>query len=95
VQLDLEPGAKACQAAHALRQYAEEFPFIEGRWWRESNTLVLLQHDRLGLLLQRALEAGVTCVPFVEPDWDPDGTLTALAFGPDAGDFLKGIRLMR
>lgn len=91
----LRPGSKACQAAHALRQYAEAYPFIEGQWWRSSNTLVILECDDLGALWARAQAKGVTGVRFVEPDWCPDGTLTALAFGPDARKLLSNLRTMR
>jgi hypothetical protein len=78
VRASLPPGAKACQAAHGLRAYAETFPFIEAAWWRASNTLVLLETERLEELEARAVEQGITCVRFVQPAWAPEGTLTAL-----------------
>lgn len=95
VRSDMSKGAKACQAAHALRSFADSYPFIEGAWWRESNTLVLLEAP-LPILLeleQRALMEGITCVRFVEPDWAPEGTLTALALGPDAKRLVAALDL--
>lgn len=93
VRADLAPGAKACQAAHALRQYAEAFPFVEAAWWRASNTLVLLEADNLETVERKAHEAGVTCVRFVEPDWAPEGTLTALVLGPDGKRLARELKL--
>ena len=86
VRSDLSPGAKACQAAHALRAFADAYPELENMWWATSNTLVLLEAplDRLLLLEQEALNKEVSHVRFVEPDWAPTGTLTALALGPGA-----------
>lgn len=84
VRSGLPPCAKACQAAHALRAYVDAYPEIEKRWWTESNTLVLLETDCLEELERQAHAKGASCVRFVEPDWAPEGTLTALALGPDA-----------
>jgi hypothetical protein len=93
VRAGLSPGAKACQAAHALRQFAEAFPFVEVAWWRYSNTLVMLESDELEEIELAARAAGATCVRFVEPDWAPEGTLTALVLGPDGKRLVRGLRL--
>ncbi len=93
VRTSLDPGSKACQAAHALRQYAEAYPFVEAAWWRASNTLVLLETEDLETLELAARAADVTCVRFVEPDWAPEGTLTALVLGPDGKRLVRGLRL--
>lgn len=84
VRSGLPPGAKACQAAHALRAFQDAYPEIESRWWAESNTLVMLETDQLEALEAEAHAKGIPCVRFVEPDWAPEGTLTALVLGPDA-----------
>lgn len=91
----LSPGAKACQAAHALRAYVDAYPEIESRWWRESNTLVILQiaQDRLEWLEQEAKRKNLSCVRFVEPDWAPEGTLTALVLGPEAKRLVSDLPL--
>jgi hypothetical protein len=93
VRADLDPGSKACQAAHALRQYAEAYPFVEAAWWRASNTLVMLETDQLEALEAGAHAAGVSCTRFVEPDWAPEGTLTALVLGPDGKRLVRGLKL--
>lgn len=95
VRSDLGAGAKACQAAHALRAYADAYPFVEAAWWRHSNTLVMLEAelDELLALEARAAAKGVTAVRFVEPDWEASGTLTALALGPDARRLLADLKL--
>lgn len=93
VRSDLDPAAKACQAAHALREFARAFPFIEADWWRSSNTLVLLETEDLTALEDKAHKEKVSCVRFVEPDWHPEGVLTALALGPDARKLVSKLKL--
>lgn len=93
VHSGLPPGAKACQAAHALRAYADAYPEIERAWWAESNTLVMLETDRLEELEHEAHAKAVSCVRFVEPDWAPEGTLTALVLGPDAKRLTNKLQL--
>jgi hypothetical protein len=66
---------------------------VEAAWWRSSNTLALLETEALEELEARALAAGVTCVRFVEPDFAPDGVLTALALGPDARKLVRELPL--
>lgn len=95
VRSDLCPGAKACQAAHALRAFQAAYPELEAAWWAASNRLVLLEapaHE-LARLEARAGAEGASCVRFVEPDWEPAGTLTALALGPDAARLVASLRL--
>lgn len=93
VRKNMSAGAKACQAAHALRTYADAYPFIESKWWKQSNTLVILEHDDLEALEAEAHRAGVSCIRFMEPDWDANGVLTALALGPDAFKILRRLPL--
>ena len=93
VDSKLPPGAKACQAAHALRAYVDSYPAIESRWWAESNTLVLLETDQLEELERAAINKGVSCVRFVEPDWAPEGTLTALVLGPEGKKLVSRLKL--
>lgn len=95
VRADLSPGAQACQAAHALREFAARYPALEAAWFEDSNTLVILTSDDLEGLEARATAAGEPCVRFVEPDWCPDGELTALALGPSARRILSSLPLMR
>ena len=93
VSSTLSPGAKACQAAHALRAYADAYPEIERKWWAESNTLVLLETDAIIALEIKAHKRGVSCVRFVEPDWAPEGTLTALVLGPEGKKLVSSLKL--
>jgi peptidyl-tRNA hydrolase len=90
-------GAMICQAVHAARQYAEEHPFIESRWWRESNTLAVLEAplEELHELHHAARSMGVSCSRFVEPDWSADGTLTAVVLGPDGRSLTSDLPLAR
>lgn len=93
VSSSLSAGAKACQAAHALRAYADAYPDIERKWWTESNTLVLLETDAIVELEIKAHNRGVSCVRFVEPDWAPAGTLTALVLGPEGKKLVSSLKL--
>ena len=81
---DLPPGLRAAQMLHAARCFQEEHPEIERRWFRTSNTIVLLEvpdGDALEALAERAREEGVVLTEFSE---EPDLGLTALALGPEA-----------
>ena len=80
---DLLPGLRAAQMVHVLRLYAAQYPFIESRWYTESNTIVLLEacESDLKALVERGRDRGVTMSVFSEPDV-VDG-LTAVAIGPD------------
>lgn len=93
VDSKLPPGAKACQAAHALRAYVDAYPEIESKWWAESNTLVLLETGAIIDLEIKAHKRGVSCVRFVEPDWAPEGTLTALVLGPEGKKLVSTLKL--
>lgn len=83
VRSDLSPGQQAVQACHALREFVEQHPFIDRKWFDESNTLVLLEVPdektlvRLGIKAQRA---GVPFTEFREPDIGNE--LTAIAVAP-------------
>lgn len=40
---DLPEGPRAVQAAHALREFTQLYPEEDAVWYRESNTLALLE----------------------------------------------------
>jgi len=90
VRGDMAPGARAVGAVHAARQFAREHGPTEGRWFRESNTLALLQVEGeagLSRLLEEAAFRGLEASGFREPDLG--GQLTGVALGP------AGARLVR
>ena len=92
---DLPPGLRVAQMFHALRQFASEHPFIEADWFRNSNTIVLLEApdgEALSELASRASAKGVTATEFSEPDFLDVG-LTALALGPDARKLVSSLPL--
>ena len=91
VDKNLSPGGKACQAAHALRAYADAYPYVEGKWWRHSNRLVVLEHENVPALLEHARAMGITCAEFKEPYWDD--AVMAIAIGPDGERLLNGLPL--
>lgn len=80
---DLDVGAQACQLAHAMREFAERYPEIEGQWYRESNAicfLVVPSGAELLELLEKAESEDIKYAPFHEEDLD--NALTAVAFAP-------------
>lgn len=95
LRADMPPGAMVCQAVHAARQYAEDHPFIESQWWRQSNTLAVLEApvEELHEMEAAARARGITCSRFVEPDWAPEGTVTALVLGPDGKSLTRDLKL--
>jgi peptidyl-tRNA hydrolase len=83
---DLSPAQQAVQSAHALRQWVEEHPDADARWFRESNYLALLSvqdEPRLRRLWEMAEDSGVKASGFLEPDLG--GALTAVALEPGPG----------
>lgn len=92
---DLPAGLRMAQMCHALRYYAEAFPYIEADWFRHSNTLVLLEVediDQLRALAVRARAHGSSLVEFSEPDMEDEG-VTALALGPEAERLVSSLPL--
>jgi hypothetical protein len=81
VREDLPPGVQAVQAAHAMREFAEEHPELEHEWHEKSNTVVMLatSEAQLGQLLAQAKLRGVETSVFREPDLAD--TVTAICFG--------------
>jgi len=90
---DLSPGLRVAQMFHSLRQFQEDHDEIEAEWYRDSNTIVLLEvpdGEALTELASRAQEKGVTISEFSE---EPDLGLTALALGPDARRLVSSLPL--
>jgi peptidyl-tRNA hydrolase len=80
---DLNPGSRAAQLCHALRQFTSEHEDVDREWYEKSNTLVLLEvPEEIDLLRLsvRATENGIPCSLFREPDLND--AATALAIGP-------------
>ena len=85
VRNDLCPGLQIAQACHALRAFVEDQPEAERSWHDASNNLVVLQvpnEEELTALGATLGSHGIPVAPFHEPDLD--GSLTALAAGPEA-----------
>lgn len=94
VRGDLPPGLQAVQAAHALRQWCEEFPAEDRIWYRESNTLALLaipNEAALGVLLAAAKRRRCPVAAFNEPDRNNE--LTAIALGPQGKTLTRNLPL--
>lgn len=92
---DIPPGLRAAQMFHAARLFAAEFPDIEEEWFRESNTIVLLEvTDRIHLegLFENAERLDISVSAFKEEDFPHTG-ITALCLGPEARKLLSNIPL--
>jgi peptidyl-tRNA hydrolase len=83
VRSDLSPGLQASQSVHAAHQFAVDHPDLFARWFRESNTIVIVNapnETALETLRIRAIERGIPMSSFMDEDL---GTaVTALALGP-------------
>lgn len=72
---------------HAAHLWQVEHREIFEKWWRESNTVVIVSVRDVGALesvLARARSASVPASAFYDEDVAP--RLTALALGPDPSD---------
>lgn len=79
-------GLQATQAMHAARQFAEEHPAVERRWFEESNTLVLLSvadGQALTDLYSAARCKGIKGSVFRDSDLGDE--VTAIALEPSDG----------
>jgi len=89
---DLIPGAQACQAIHAVCEFAAWHPEAYQKWYKESNYLALLSvRDERDLEKYMFLAQGkrILFSEFREPDLD--NALTAVVFDAtmDAREMLK------
>jgi len=78
---------------HAARSFASEYPYVESEWFRESNTIVLLEAEdgaALEELVSRVHGAGVCVASFTEDDIEG---ITALAVGPDGWKLVSSLPL--
>lgn len=78
---------------HAARSFAENHGEVERRWFRESNTIVLLEADdgaALEELVSRVHGAGACVESFTENDIEG---ITALAIGPDGWKLVSSLPL--
>ena len=94
VRADLPPGAQAVQSAHALREFAEQYPEIEKAWHAGSNTLAVLavpSEPALATLVSVLREQGIALAEFREPDLG--NALTAICVEPRAGRLLRDLPL--
>lgn len=92
---DLPLGMRAAQMFHAARHFQDEHRELEEKWFRESNTIVLLEvedGDALAELASKARAQGVEITEFSEPDFLDVG-ITALALGPDASRLVASLPL--
>jgi len=86
VRDDLPHGLQASQAIHAAHQYSIEHREEFERWFRDSNTIVLVSvpnADALDAMRARAASVAVPASAFSDDDVGP--RLTSLAIGPGAG----------
>jgi hypothetical protein len=84
VRGDLEPGLRAAQACHALRQFTADHPDADLEWFETSNTIVLLEVldiDELSDLAFDLERQGARIAKFIEPDLGYE--LTAIAVAPE------------
>lgn len=79
---DLPPGLQASQAVHVAHAFAVAYAERFERWYRDSNTVVIVTADAAALeaLLARTHAQAVPCATFVDDDLGEH--VTAIALGP-------------
>lgn len=95
VRRDLAPGAQLAQALHAFREYAEHHPESERYWYKNSNTIAILDckdEDELMSLVHSAESRGIKFSPFREPDRGDELTAVAFEPGQKTSGFLSHLR---
>lgn len=94
---DLTPGQQAVQAAHAAINFTFEHPARASPWFRDSNTLVLLQvrdEKELLKLLYKAQDMWIDSTAFREPDLNNSLTAIALEPGEPTERLVKNLKLL-
>jgi len=94
VRQDISPGYQLPQAIHAKDEFTHIYPETEGKWYRDSNTLVVLgvaDEDELRHLDDAARSLDLRVALFYEPDVD---AYTALAIEPGeaSAELLRDLR---
>lgn len=80
---DLFPGAQIAQSLHAFREFVEDYPEVERRWYKSSNYIAILSASDESELLRlsaRLTKKGIRHSLFREPDLNNE--LTAIAIEP-------------
>lgn len=93
---DLAPGYQAVQSCHAMRQFTNDHPEVDGEWFKASNYLALLSvanEIELMRLLVLAADAGLKWSAFREPDVGGAITAIALESHPKSAELCKGLPL--
>lgn len=78
---------------HAARSFQDQHPDLESRWFRESNTIVLLEVPDEAALQELASRASASEIESSEFSEEPDLGLTALALGPSAHRLVSSLPL--
>lgn len=81
---------------HALREFVQVHPQIDGDWYQSSNTLALLSVPTLEDLSALRTTAGLRGIPYAEfrePDLRDELTAVALAPGADTSKLCRSLAL--
>lgn len=93
VRNDLSPGLQLPQACHAMREFINDFPELDRKWFDDSKNIVVLQvQDEAAL--RRLYEELSPVAPrsiFEEPDLD--NAWTAMAVGGSGSGLLSSLPL--
>lgn len=93
---DISPGYQAVQSVHGMRQWVEEHPEEDDRWFKESNYIALLSvptENDLVEMIKKASSQGVKFSVFQEPDIDNAITAIVLEPGKKSKKLCRGLPL--
>lgn len=92
VRQDLSPGAQIAQSVHAFREFVAHHSEIEKKWYKESNTIVILAADNeahLHKLMEDGKKLDLAFAPFEEPDFGDEVTAVVFEPKPLTSEFLS------
>lgn len=93
---DLSPGYQLAQSNHSAIEFAIHFPRTVKKWHETSNYIACVSardEDHLLDLCRQAVDKGLKCSLFREPDIDDQATALAIEPCEDAREILKGLPL--
>lgn len=95
VRNDLAPGIQISQSIHAKDEFTMDYPEIQHKWAKNSNTIIILSgtSNDLYSVLGKALSRGVKVSTFEEPQLNNEMTALALEPSSTTVEIVKGLPL--
>lgn len=96
VRQDLKPGSQIAQSIHAFREFIQSYPENEKKWYKLSNTVVILgceSESELISLIRQANKMNIKYSEFREPDMNEQITACTFEPGEKSSNLLSSLSL--